>query len=128
MRQMPTLLGTLALLAASSALAQTTVTGKPASGAETSEKSGGQQAVARPNTDRPDATNPATTGTASTAKLEEGSNSFTEAQIRSRLEQAGYKDPKDLNKDEKGIWRGIATMDGKSVAVGVDFKGNVAVQ
>ncbi|MER2263725.1 hypothetical protein [Methylobacterium oxalidis] len=128
MRQALSTLATLALLAASPALAQTTVTGQPAPDASTSEKSGGQQAVTRPNTDRPDANNPATAGAASSAKLEEGSNSFTEAQTRKRLEDAGYKDVKDLKKDDKGIWRGAAMLNGKSVNVGVDFKGNVAAQ
>ena len=128
MRPTLTALALAALLGASPALAQTTPTGKPAPDAATSEKSGGQQAVTRPNTDRPDANNPSTTGTASSAKLEEGSNSFTEAQTRKRLEDAGYKDVKELKKDDKGIWRGAAMMNGKSVNVGVDFKGNVAAQ
>lgn len=128
MRQTLTALALLSLLGLSPAAAQTTVTGKPAPDATTSEKSGGQQAVTRPNTDRPDANNPGTTGTAASAKLEEGANSFTEAQVRKRLEDAGYKEPKDLKKDDTGIWRGTAMMNGKSVGVGVDFKGNVAVQ
>ncbi|GEP07590.1 hypothetical protein [Methylobacterium oxalidis] len=128
MRPSLTTLAMLTMLSVGPAIAQTTVTGKPATGAETSEKSGGQQAVTRPNTDRPDAKNPATTGTASSAKLEEGSNSFTEAQTRKRLEDAGYKEVKDLKKDDKGIWRGTAMLNGKSVSVGVDFKGNVATQ
>lgn len=128
MRKTLSTLAMLATLAACPALAQTTVTGKPAPDASTSEKSGGQQAVTRPNTDRPDANNPATTGTASRAKLEEGSNSFTEAQTRKRLEDAGYKGVKDLKKNDKGIWQGTAMLDGKPVTVGVDFKGNVAVQ
>ncbi|WP_336491103.1 hypothetical protein [Methylobacterium nigriterrae] len=128
MRQTLTALGLLALLGATPALAQTTTTGKPAPDASTSEKSGGQQAVTRPNTDRPDANKPGTTGTASSAKLEEGANSFTEGQTRKRLEDAGYKEVKDLKKDDKGIWRGSAMLNGKSVHVGVDFKGNVAAQ
>lgn len=128
MRQALATVTLLALLGLSPAAAQTTVTGKPASDAATSEKSGGQQAVTRPNTDRPDAAKPSTTGAASSAKLEEGANSFTEAQVRKRLEDAGYKEPKDLKKDDKGIWRGTAMMNGKAVSVGVDFKGNVAVQ
>ena len=128
MRPTLTALTLATLMGASPALAQTTPTGKPAPDAATSEKSGGQQAVTRPNTDRPDANNPSTTGTASSAKLEEGFNSFTEAQTRKRLEDAGYKDVKELKKDDKGIWRGAAMMNGKSVNVGVDFKGNVAAQ
>ena len=116
----------LTVLGASPALAQTTVTGTPAPDAKSSATSGGQEAVTRPNTDKPDATKPATTKAAANAKLEEGANSFTEAQVRHRLDEAGFKDAKDLKKDDKGIWRGTAMMNGKAVPVGVDFKGNVA--
>lgn len=118
----------LAILSASSAIAQTSVTGQPAPDASTSEKSGGQKAVTRPNTDRPDANKPATAGAASSAKLEEGANSFTEDQTRKRLEDAGYKEVKELKKNDKGIWQGKAMLNGKPVTVGVDFKGNVAAQ
>ena len=126
MRQTLTTVALLTLLGLSPVAAQTTVTGKPAPDAATSESSGGQKAVARPNTDRPDAHTPSATATASGAKLEEGANSFTEAQVRHRLDEAGFKDAKDLKKDDKGIWRGTAMMNGKAVPVGVDFKGNVA--
>ncbi len=126
-RQLATL-AFVAFLGSGAAYAQTTVTGKPATESDTSAKSGGQEAVTRPNTDKPDATKPATATAASTAKLEEGANSFTEGQTQSRLEQAGYKDVKGLTKDDKGIWRGTATLNGKPVSVGVDFKGNVAAQ
>ena len=128
MRHQLATLAFVALLGSGTAYAQTTVTGKPATDAETSAKSGGQDSVTRPNTDKPDAKNPATTQAATNAKLEEGANSFTEGQTRSRLEQAGYKDVKELKKDDKGIWRGAATLNGKPVTVGVDFKGNVAAQ
>lgn len=121
-------LGLLAVLGTAPALAQTTTTGRPAPDAATSARSGGQEAVTRPNTDKPDANRPASTQAAANARLEEGANSFTEAQTRGRLEEAGYKDVKDLKKDDEGIWRGAATLDGKPVSVGVDFKGNVAAQ
>lgn len=123
-----TTLAVLALLGAAPALAQTTVTGTPAPDAKSSAGSGGQQAVTRPNTDKPDATKPGTAHAAQHAKLEEGANSFTEAQTRHRLTEAGYQDVKGLMKDDKGIWRGDAMLDGKPVKVGVDFKGNVAAQ
>ncbi len=74
-------LALLSLLAAGSASAQTTVTGTPAApDAKSSAQSGGQEAVTRPNTDKPDATQPGTARAAANAKLEEGANSFTEAQ------------------------------------------------
>jgi protein CpxP len=58
-------------------------------------------------------------------QLEPGANSFTEAQVRSRLEAAGYTNITDLRKDDQGIWRGKAMKDGRQVNVGMDFKGNI---
>ena len=129
MRTTLTTLSLLALLGTAPALAQTTVTGTPADkDAASSAKSDGQKAVTRPNTDKADVNAPASTGAVTNAKLEEGANSFTEGQTRKRLEDAGFKEIKDLKKDDKGIWRGTAMLEGKSVGVGVDFKGNVATQ
>ena len=54
-----------------------------------------------------------------------GANSFTEKQAQSRIEARGYKNVSGLKKDDKGVWRGKAMKDGKSVAVSVDFQGNV---
>ena len=121
-------LSLLALLGAAPALAQTTVTGTPATGGASSATSGGQNAVTRPNTDHATDGRPASTGAASTVKLEPGANSFTENEARRRLETSGFRDVKDLKKDADGIWRGTATMDGKATPVGLDFKGNVAAR
>jgi hypothetical protein len=54
-----------------------------------------------------------------------GANSFTEGQARDRALARGYTDVTGLKKDDDGIWRGTATMEGKSVGVAIDFKGNV---
>jgi hypothetical protein len=54
-----------------------------------------------------------------------GANSFTEAQARDRAIARGYTDVTGLTKDADGIWRGKASMDGKSVGVAIDYKGNV---
>lgn len=62
------------------------------------------------------------------APLENGANSFTEAQARSRLEQAGLAGIGELKKDDQGIWRGRAMRNGAAVAVGVDFRGNISAQ
>jgi periplasmic protein CpxP/Spy len=67
-------------------------------------------------------------GQAGSGKLESGSNSFTEAQARSRLEEAGYQKLSELKKDDNGIWRAKAEKDGRQVAVGLDFKGNIATE
>lgn len=61
-------------------------------------------------------------------QLEPGANSFTEGQARSRLEDAGFKDVADLKKDDQGIWRAKAQKDGRSVNVGLDYKGNIGAQ
>ncbi|GJD35438.1 hypothetical protein [Methylobacterium aerolatum] len=118
----------LATVVATGASAQTTPTGRPAApDAGTSQNSGGQQSVTRPNTDKatPEGM-PA--GAHTNAKLERGANSFTEGEVRSRLEKAGFTDAQNLKKDQDGIWRGTAMHGGKSVPVGLDFKGNVAAQ
>lgn len=66
-------------------------------------------------------------GTAGAA-LESGANSFTESQARSRLMEAGYANVTGLTKDDQGIWRGKAERNGRSVSVGLDYKGNVSAQ
>jgi hypothetical protein len=59
-----------------------------------------------------------------TAEL--GTNSLNEDQARSRIEAKGYSNISVLQKDDRGIWRGKATMkDGRSVAVTLDLEGNI---
>ncbi|CAN7671258.1 PepSY domain-containing protein [Rhizobium sp. LjRoot30] len=65
----------------------------------------------------PDSTN-------STAPVE-GANSFTEDQARERITEAGYSDVSGLMLDDKGVWQAKATKDGKSVAVSLDYQGNI---
>ena len=60
--------------------------------------------------------------------LVEGENSFTEAQAKERITEAGYADVGALKLDDKGIWRGTATKGGKSMSVGLDYQGNVVAQ
>ncbi|MGH1573978.1 hypothetical protein ACRAWG_29180 [Methylobacterium sp. P31] len=122
------LLVLLPLLTVTPAVAQTTVTGQPATDGAASAASGGQNAVTRPNTDYTRDGKPASTGALTGVRLEKGANSFTEAEARRRLEKAGFHDVKDLKKDADGIWGGSAMMDGKPANVGLDFKGNVAVR
>ena len=54
-----------------------------------------------------------------------GRNSFTEGQAKSKIEQAGYDNVSDLQKDDNGVWRGKASKGGSSMQVSVDFQGNV---
>lgn len=65
----------------------------------------------------PDTTNP----TAPVA----GSNSFTEEQAKDRIAEAGYTEITGLKLDETGVWRATAMKDGKSVAVALDYQGNI---
>ena len=58
----------------------------------------------------------------------EGANSFTEAQAKDRVMANGMAAPATMIKDSKGIWRGAATQDGKSVDVAVVYKGNVVAK
>ncbi len=54
-----------------------------------------------------------------------GSNSFTEGEARSRIEKKGFSNVGALRKDDNGIWRGRATMNGQQVDVALDYQGNV---
>lgn len=56
-----------------------------------------------------------------------GHNSFTKDQAMKRLAKAGYA-VSSLAKDADGAWTGMATKDGKSVTVALDYKGNVTAK
>lgn len=58
----------------------------------------------------------------------EGENSFTEGQAKERIEAAGFTNVSALKQDDKGVWRGTATKDGKETPVGLDYQGNVVAQ
>lgn len=55
----------------------------------------------------------------------EGANSFTEDQAKGRFAKAGYTGVSELMKNDKGLWVGVATKNGKKVHVALDYKGNV---
>lgn len=55
----------------------------------------------------------------------EGANSFTENQARDRAIAWGLTDVAEMTKDDKGIWRSSGMLDGASVDVAVDYKGNI---
>jgi len=58
----------------------------------------------------------------------EGANSFTEDQAKERITEAGYADVTELKLDDKGVWQGKATKDGKAVVVSLDYQGNVVAK
>jgi hypothetical protein len=53
-----------------------------------------------------------------------GANSFTMGQAQSRLEKQGFSNVSDLQKDNDGVWRGMAEKDGAKQNVWLDYKGN----
>ncbi|HXH15412.1 MAG TPA: hypothetical protein VNJ10_04710 [Sphingomonas sp.] len=67
-------------------------------------------------------------GAAHVAAPVSGANSFSEGQARGRMTKAGYRSVSRLAKDKDGVWRGTATRGGKSVHVGLDYKGNVSAR
>lgn len=54
-----------------------------------------------------------------------GANSFTEAQVKSRLEENGFTEVTGLMQDDQGIWRGQAMMQATTFDVAVDYRGNI---
>ena len=83
------------------------------------------QTTTAPSSTKPAAVNTDSSANTTTAAPVAGANSFTMAQARKRIEDHGYTNVTDLAKDEKSIWRGHATKDGKPVAVALDYQGNV---
>lgn len=71
---------------------------------------------------------PPAQNTPSDESLEPGANSFTEAQARSWLEEAGYTEVTGLVQSEDGIWRGHAKRNGTTVSVAVDYKGTISTE
>jgi hypothetical protein len=94
---------------------------------------GAQSSTTQPKNNSSGSSNPAVThkpadSPQTTGAVEPGANSFTEAQARSRLEAQGFSTVTELRKDDQSIWRGRAQKDGKSVSVGIDYKGTVQTQ
>ena len=81
--------------------------------------------AANPDGDTPAVATPSEQNT--TAPVE-GANSFTEDQAKDRITEAGYADVADLKLDDKGVWQGKATKDGKSVMVSMDYQGNIVAK
>jgi opacity protein-like surface antigen len=54
-----------------------------------------------------------------------GANSFTRGEAISRLKARGYSHVSHLQKDNNGVWHGMAQKDGRPASVSVDFQGNV---
>ena len=114
-----------AMLMAGQALAQTPVTPSPSPGTGTG--TGSSNNAVNDNGNVPSTVNASgTIQLVPASALEDGSNSFTEGQARSRIESAGFTDVTGLAKDDHGIWRGKAKKDGRSLDIGFDYKGNMS--
>ncbi|WP_288427490.1 PepSY domain-containing protein [uncultured Agrobacterium sp.] len=96
-------------------LSATAMSAAAQTSAPATSNDGNTPAVATPETKNP------------TAPVE-GANSFTEEQAKTRIEEAGYSDVKDLKKDDKGIWMAAGMKDGKSVMISMDYQGNVVAK
>lgn len=69
-------------------------------------------------------TTPTTGETAQTP----GANSFTEAQARGAMENAGYSEIGALTQNAQGQWQAEGTKGGTKATVSVDYKGAVTPQ
>lgn len=88
-----------------------------------------QTATTAPNSSpAPAAVTTTTDQSRTTAAPVAGANSFTEGQARRRLEERGYTQVVDLKRDQHGVWRGIASKDGKPAQVALDYQGNIVSQ
>lgn len=54
-----------------------------------------------------------------------GANSFTEAEVRHRLEANGYINVSALRKDDHSVWHGKAMKGGTLVNVALDYQGTI---
>ena len=54
-----------------------------------------------------------------------GANSFTEAEVKARIESQGFANVTALTKSDDGIWLGMAQREGRMFQVALDYQGNV---
>ena len=106
----------------------------PATATTPAGTAGGQTPSAAVNTTpatsspRPSAVQTTNTTHRTAAAPVPGRNSFTQGEAVRRITAAGYTKVTGMQKDRQGIWRGRADKDGSSVAVSLDYQGNVNSQ
>lgn len=83
--------------------------------AQTASTSGETPAVATPGSQNP-------------AAPVAGANSFTEDQVKDRLQEAGFANVSKLKLGDDGVWRGMATKSDKQTNVALDYQGNITSQ
>jgi hypothetical protein len=108
------------VLAAGSALGQTQPTDSSASPTLPTERSNTATEAISPSYNSPNVPFPDYEAT------DLNVNSSNEVQAKSQIEAKGYLAVSGLQKDDRGIWRGDATLkDGRSVTVILDLQGNI---
>ena len=65
------------------------------------------------------------TTNANAAQPAHGANSFSKKEAGRRIAKHGFTQVSDPRKDENGVWRGTAMLQGSQVGVWLDYKGNV---
>ena len=125
MRALLTALAVGALMTGTALAADTTASPSPAAGTATGSSNNAVNGTGNTNST---VNASGTINFVAPSALEKGANSFTEGQAQSRIESAGLTQVTGLRKDDDGIWRATAMHDGKSVAVGFDYKGNIGIQ
>ena len=108
--------------AAATTDAAATTADAAAAGAAGPTDAGGTVSPPQPN----GAVNP--DGNTAATDVAPASNSFTEAQAKGHIENAGYSNVTGLTKTADGLWTAKATKGGKTLDVAVDFKGAVSVR
>ena len=121
--------GLALVLLAAPAVAQTMAPAPPAAagGSASGGVAGGSAGAVTPQAPKSADVVSASADTVGGHALLKGANSFTEGQARGRLEHHGYNQVSRLTEGKDGIWRGTAAKSGAMVHVGVDFKGDIAI-
>jgi len=86
------------------------------------------QTSAPPTNPKPATPAVATSSTPAPSAPAAGSNSFTMAQAKTRIESHGYSAVSGLTKDNDGVWHATATKAGAPSSVTLDYQGNVLPQ
>jgi len=76
---------------------------------------------------KPAVSNPSDTAKSPAAPVP-GKNSFTESEVKSRLEKHGYSGVSNLTKDDNSVWHASAQRGGRAVNVTIDYQGNITEQ
>jgi hypothetical protein len=83
-----------------------------------------QSSTERTTTAPPALSNPSNASKTAAAPVA-GKNSFTEDQVKKRLEDHGYSQISEVIKDTNSIWHAKASKAGHTTMVKLDYQGNI---